>query len=306
VGDSFVAHQRIAMRGGISFEGPVERKRSVVSRMRRESKRRAIVMAVVLHGLAALALVPEMHRAQHRVTNVAVTLQMTPAAVASHPAPMRAALPVAKTVAQPAKPAPTPPHAAPAVPVAAKPLLPVAAQPPLHMAAKPPLPVARPVPRRQVVVLRHREPPRLAPRAPQPPADRPVSAQDGQAAPVEKPVPAPAAAASPAASPAAVTVAVSPSWQSQLDAWLEAHRRYPEAAREYGQEGTATIRFTVARDGQVTNVALVNGSGVAQLDDAAMRMLQGAIVPAFPAAMAQAEMTITVRINYALDDDPSD
>jgi protein TonB len=304
VGDSFVAHQRIAMRGGISFEGPVERKRSVVSRMCRESKRRAIVMAVVLHGLAALALVPEMHRAPRRVTNVAVTLQMTPAAVASHPAPIRAALPVAKTVAQPARPTPAPPYAAPAVPVAAKPLLPVAAQPPLHMAAQPPLPVARPVPRRQVVVLRHREPPRLAP--PQPPADRPVSAQDGQAAAVAKPVPAPAAAASPAASPAAVSVAVSPSWQSQLDAWLEAHRRYPEEAREYGQEGTATIRFTVARDGQVTNVALVNGSGVAQLDSAAMRMLQGAIVPAFPAAMAQAEMTITVRINYALDDDPSD
>jgi protein TonB len=123
---------------------------------------------------------------------------------------------------------------------------------------------------------------------------------------VEKPVPAPAAAASPAASPASVSVAVSPSWQSQLDAWLEAHRRYPEEAREYGQEGTATIRFTVARDGQVTNVALVDGSGVAQLDGAAVQMLQGAIVPAFPAGMPQAEMTITVRINYALDDDPSD
>jgi periplasmic protein TonB len=107
--------------------------------------------------------------------------------------------------------------------------------------------------------------------------------------------------AAPAAAPLPVTV--SPTWQSQLDAWLEAHRQYPEEAREYGQEGTATVRFTVARDGRVTNVELVNGSGVGRLDSAAVEMLQGADVPAFPTSMPQAEMTITVKINYTLDDD---
>ena len=137
------------------------------------------------------------------------------------------------------------------------------------------------------------------PRAPQPSpaADRLASAPGTQTTPVANPAPAPATAQLP--------VTVSPSWQSQLGAWLEAHKQYPEAAREYGQEGTATIRFTVARDGHVTNVVLVNGSGVARLDSAAVQMLQGAVVPAFPTEMPQADMTITVSINYALDDDQS-
>ncbi len=108
-----------------------------------------------------------------------------------------------------------------------------------------------------------------------------------------------------APAPAQLPVTVSPLWQSQLDAWLEAHKQYPKEAREYGQEGTATIRFTVAHDGHVTNVALVNGSGVGQLDSAAMQMLQGADVPAFPTTMPQAEMTVIVKIDYALDDDDS-
>jgi periplasmic protein TonB len=134
------------------------------------------------------------------------------------------------------------------------------------------------------------------PRAPRssPAAKRLASAPRAQSTP----------AATPAAAPATLQppVTVSLSWQSQLGAWLEAHKQYPETAREYGQEGTATIRFTVARDGHVTNVVLVNGSGVARLDSAAVQMLQGAIVPAFPTAMPQADMTITVSINYALDD----
>ena len=91
-------------------------------------------------------------------------------------------------------------------------------------------------------------------------------------------------------------------WQAQLAAWLQAHKHYPEAARDMDEEGDVVIRFTVARDGRVTEVSVVHGSGVPALNDAASAMLQDATVPALPAAMAQTAITITVELRYALDE----
>ena len=175
--------------------------------------------------------------------------------------------------------------------------LPPRTAPATSVPVKPPLTTAKPALRQQAVASRPREAPHPMPRAPRssPAAKRLASAPRAQSTPAANPAAAPATLQPP--------VTVSLSWQSQLGAWLEAHKQYPETAREYGQEGTATIRFTVARDGHVTNVVLVSGSGVARLDSAAVQMLQGAVVPAFPTAIPQASMTITVSINYALDDD---
>ena len=94
---------------------------------------------------------------------------------------------------------------------------------------------------------------------------------------------------------------MSPSWEGQLSAWLQAHKSYPEAAREQGEEGTASVRFTVARDGRALAVSLVHGSGSALLDAAAATLLRDARVPPFPAAMSQAEVTVTVAIRYTLE-----
>jgi periplasmic protein TonB len=116
--------------------------------------------------------------------------------------------------------------------------------------------------------------------------------------------PAPAAAASSqAAAPVSAQEAAqaASSWQAELAAWLQAHKHYPEAARDMDEEGDVDIRFTVARDGQVTEVSVVQGSGVPILDDAAIAMLQGAAVPPLPPAMAPA-VTITVELRYALDE----
>jgi protein TonB len=91
-------------------------------------------------------------------------------------------------------------------------------------------------------------------------------------------------------------------WQSQLTAWLQAHKRYPEAARDMDEEGNVAIRFTVAPDGHVTDVSVVRGSGVPILNDAALAMLRGATVPALPPGMGQSAITITVELRYALDE----
>lgn len=145
---------------------------------------------------------------------------------------------------------------------------------------KPAPPVARPAPPKP-------EPKRAAPAPAAPSQARPApTAPAGQATSV------PAPAATPGAS-----AAVAPGWNALLAAWLAANRRYPDEARRRSEEGEVTVRFTVAADGRVLESALVKGSGFAALDAAALRLLQGAALPA-----PGAEATRTVRIRFRLND----
>lgn len=141
---------------------------------------------------------------------------------------------------------------------------------------KPAQPVPRPAKPRQ-------EPKRAAPAAAQPAPSHPVPAVSTSPA-------APAAAAN-----APATVA--PGWNALLAAWLAANRRYPDEARRRSEEGEVTVRFTVAPDGRVSEAAVVKGSGFAALDAAALRLLQGATLPA-----PGIEATRTVRVRFRLGD----
>ena len=93
---------------------------------------------------------------------------------------------------------------------------------------------------------------------------------------------------------------IRPQWRSAIGSWLQSHKTYPEAARGRGEEGTATVRFTVDREGRVLQFAIVQGTGSNELDDAVARLLRGAQLPGFPAAMTQAEVSVTVRVRYTL------
>jgi protein TonB len=96
--------------------------------------------------------------------------------------------------------------------------------------------------------------------------------------------------------------AVSPDWRAALLAWLRAHRVYPEEARRRGEEGEVDLRFAVSQDGAVTSVAITHSSGSDRLDAAALTMLRGAHVPAFPPDMKVIETVQTARIRYQLDE----
>lgn len=82
--------------------------------------------------------------------------------------------------------------------------------------------------------------------------------------------------------------------------WLQAHKRYPEAALGEGLEGRPAIRFTVARDGRVLDVALARSSGSDVLDEAAVALVRGAHLPAFPADMAPGAVTLTLALDYSI------
>jgi protein TonB len=259
-------------------------------------------VALVLEAAAPTAALPE-----------PLSPAPSPAPAATPAVPQPARLP--QDLPTPATPEPTPPPEAPPVPAQLPPppqAEPVPAQippPPPETEPPPQQPPAEALPAPTELPL----PPPPAPEPPPLPARRtppprvatvpPRIMRPGPAgpAPSDAPQTQTAPPAGPAAPESAPPAAIAPGWQSALARWLEAHKTYPAEARRRGDEGRATVRFTVERDGQVVAVQLVSGTGSAILDDAVERMLRGARLPAFPSGMEQSEVTVTVQIRYRLE-----
>ena len=185
----------------------------------------------------------------------------------------------------------TPPEPPPPEPVVETPPEP----PPPPVATPPPEPEPAPEPPPTPIAEPKPEPPPAPPR-PRPPPPRPRPVVAAKPAPTEAPKgPPPMSAPAPAAAPA-----VDPAWQAATAAWFASRKVYPEEARRRGEEGPVSIRFTVDRSGRVLDSAIVRSSGSALLDEAAMTLLRQATMPAFPASMAQARITITTTLRYSL------
>lgn len=101
---------------------------------------------------------------------------------------------------------------------------------------------------------------------------------------------------------AAPTVsAPSPTWLATVRAKLERNKVYPDSARARRQEGTATIRFVVNREGQILSYAIVKSSGVSLLDDATEDMVRRASpVPPMPADMPNDRLELTIPVMFGL------
>jgi periplasmic protein TonB len=170
------------------------------------------------------------------------------------------------SVAQPPTPEPVPTaeQPPPAPPVAR-------AEPP----PPPPKPALRPHPK------------------PAPPADRPPTAMT---------LPLPTAASPQVASlpPPVQAPVISADYRAMLSNWLESHKRYPDAARQRGEEGRAVLRFRVDRNGRVIDYAVVSSTGFADLDAAVESMMRGATLPPFPPSMTTPEIEVSVTIRFGL------
>jgi periplasmic protein TonB len=159
--------------------------------------------------------------------------------------------------------------------------------PPEHTEATTPPPIA-PLPRPPPDVATQ-PPPKPAPPKPKFAPPRPVV----QAPREQPPVPQ-------AGTPVPAAPVVDPGWQASVFGWLASRKTYPEEARRRGEEGRVTVRFTVDRSGRVVEAAIVSASGSALLDEAALGLLRQAVLPAFPADMSQARITITTTMRYSL------
>jgi protein TonB len=163
---------------------------------------------------------------------------------------------------------------------------------------------APPPPRRKPVV---REPPKHVTHRterPREPASEPTAASPRFA---ELPPAGIGGPQYPAAQPAAAAVGPAPvpgpdvtaSYQAMISAWLESHKRYPESARERGEEGSAALRFRIDRSGRVLDYSYAS-TGYADLDAGLDEMLRGAQLPPFPPGMAASRIEVSLMMRFNL------
>jgi len=147
--------------------------------------------------------------------------------------------------------------------------------PPKPAVKKPPKPAQR-----------HEEPPQPSQAYLSTPQAAVAPPQTASAAtPVPAPVPSPEASAG---------------YRALLSAWLNSHKRYPDAARQRGEEGRAVLRFEVDRSGRVIDYAVTTSSGYPDLDQSLEEMMRGATLPPFPAGVPQPRMEVSVTIRFSL------
>ena len=186
--------------------------------------------------------------------------------------------------AEPPPPEPPPPEPPPPQPEAPV----TASEPPPPPPPQKPVvkKVPKPVPRRQELPQPTQTYfPSLPPQLPAAPAPSAPPQTAMAATPVPAPVPSPEASAG---------------YRALLSAWLESHKRYPDAARQRGEEGRAVLRFSVDRSGRVLDFAVTSSSGYPDLDQSVEEMMRSATLPPFPAGMPQREMQVSVTIRFSL------
>lgn len=136
-------------------------------------------------------------------------------------------------------------------------------------------------------------------------APRPAAAEPSPAAAAPaSPPPASAAIKSTvdrAASASTADPASARSWEAAVVAQLEAAKRYPASARFAHQQATIYARFTVDRRGKVVRIDLVRASPVPDLNMEVRSLFRRVTLPPPPSALSDADLTMTVPIEFSLD-----
>ena len=90
-------------------------------------------------------------------------------------------------------------------------------------------------------------------------------------------------------------------YYARLQAWLNAHKRYPTEARHRGLQGVAELEFELGRDGAVRWSRVARSSGHRMLDTAAERLMaQASPMPRPPEHLSDAELRLRVPVQYSL------
>ncbi len=202
--------------------------------------------------------------------------------------PIQAEMPPPPAEPPPPEPEPLPPPPEEPVAVTELPPAPIEAPAPVIEPPPPPTPrklVVKPSPK----PVQHRPEKPQASLAPQPtqPAPAAIAAPQTAFAPTTAPAPVPSAE-------------VSPGYRALLSAWLESHKRYPDSARQRGEEGRAVLRFAIDRGGRVLDFAVAQSTGHSDLDASLKEMMRGAVLPPFPAGMTQPRIDVSVTIRFSL------
>jgi protein TonB len=83
-----------------------------------------------------------------------------------------------------------------------------------------------------------------------------------------------------------------------VSAHLRRHQQYPSEARSRGDQGTATVSFSLDGGGRVTSSSLVRGSGIASIDQEVQAMVRRS--SPFPAPPSGRGASFTVPVSFRL------
>ena len=83
-----------------------------------------------------------------------------------------------------------------------------------------------------------------------------------------------------------------------MHAHLARHQRFPPDARARGDQGTATVSFSLDGGGRVTRVSLNRGTGFAALDQEVQGMVRRA--SPFPAPPDGRGLSVTVPVSFRI------
>jgi protein TonB len=177
------------------------------------------------------------------------------------------------------------------------------------LAETPPPPVAKqveprpPWPKPEPVVKRVSAPKP----APEPRTEKkPVKVRASKAKPSEiSPAPVPIVALAAAVKPQPVTAALNPQekqhYLAALAAKINRSKYYPMGSRRRGEEGKVVVRFIVQKNGELTDLTIVESSGSRRLDAAALKTLRR-VTPfrPIPDALNRDQWPISVPIAFSL------
>jgi protein TonB len=92
------------------------------------------------------------------------------------------------------------------------------------------------------------------------------------------------------------------SWLATVAAKVKAVQRYPARARARSEQGTATVKFLLSRNGSVLSRSIVRSSGHAELDQEALAMIvRAAPLPPFPPGKTEETIELKLPINFVLE-----
>ena len=87
-------------------------------------------------------------------------------------------------------------------------------------------------------------------------------------------------------------------WLGKLKQWWDQHSYYPPEASQTNEGGDVKVRITIAADGEVTSINVVQSSGLSVLDAAALAVFRNAHLPP-PQPGTQAEAAdLVVTLHY--------
>jgi protein TonB len=91
----------------------------------------------------------------------------------------------------------------------------------------------------------------------------------------------------------------SSNYPGTVSAHLRRYQQYPSDARSRGDQGTATVSFSLDGGGRVTSSRLARGSGIASIDSEVQAMVRRA--SPFPAPPGGAPRSFTVPVSFRLN-----